>query len=307
MAMVQTLDQILRVHNSARHALHLHGTLASEGQVVQRVPFPLCTWVFPHEAGTSCQTRALVGADTCAVRMLSRAITQVGITDRKSGGTGASTRHFWPFLKNGHCLYAKSPRIWKLYQLGSNAIYALLTMTRSRYLQKPLRQGNTCRETAQNILSATGQGPPGPHRLCLCSPALLQFLWWLSETFITLHLPWQGLAQSLYMLFEEPPWFLPWNLLLSAFLHVLALEEMVKTIPYSPLPWHSEAAFISPLSPLLQLEELHFLFLVRKQFHPFAHFCHPALNLFQSYSTSSERELNFPLLYSREWLWTVLK
>ena len=75
--------------------------------------------------------------------------------DRKHGRTEASTGDFWPFFKNSHCLYAKSLRIWKPYQLGSNAIYGLLTMTRSRYLEKCLRQGNACRDTAQNILPAS--------------------------------------------------------------------------------------------------------------------------------------------------------
>lgn len=59
------------------------------------------------------------------------------------------------FFKNSHCLYAKSLRIWKLYQLASNAIYAFLTMTRSRYLEKHLRQGNACRDAAQNTLPAS--------------------------------------------------------------------------------------------------------------------------------------------------------
>lgn len=198
------------------------------------------------------------------------------------------------FLKNSHCLYAKSPRIWKPYQLGSNAIYAFLTMTRSRYLQKCLRQGNACRDTAQNILPASNnlQGRDClDHAGCACVRQP-------STDFS---------GDSLNFQRSLSPWFLPWNLLPTGFFHVLALEEMVKTFPCSPSPWHSEAAFISPLSPLLQLEDLYFLFLIGKQFNSFDHCCHPALNLFQSYPNSFERDLNFPFLYYREWLWTVLK
>lgn len=290
-AMVQTLDQILRVHDSAQHALHLHGTLAPEGQVVRRVSLALCTWVFPHEVGTSCQTRAQVGADTYAVRMLSRATTHVEITDRKSGGTEASTQHFWPFLKNGHCLYAKSPRIWKLYQLGSNAIYALLAMTRSRwYLQKRLRQGNTCRETAQNILPDTGQGPPGPHRLWLCSLALHQFLWWLlkiSETLSPSTSHGKDLHRACTWCLKSHLGFCPetsCHLVSFMYLH---WKRLWKPFPILHHPG-TQRLPSSLLSPLLQLEELYFLFLVRKKYHPFAHFCHPALNIFQSYSTSWE-------------------
>lgn len=74
--------------------------------------------------------------DTRKMRKLNRAATET--TDRKHGRTEASTGDFWPFFKNSHCLYAKSLRIWKPYQLGSNISYALLTMTRSRYLEKYL-------------------------------------------------------------------------------------------------------------------------------------------------------------------------
>lgn len=171
MAKVQILDQILGVHNSEQYAIHLCGTLASEWQAVWRVLFPFCTQVFPRGGWTSCQTGVQVRADTYAVRMLSRAATQAEKADRKCGRTEASTEEFWSFLKNSHCLYAKSPRIWKLYQLRSNAIYALLTMTRSRYLKKRLRQGNACRETAQNILPASNtlQGRDHlDHTSCVC-------------------------------------------------------------------------------------------------------------------------------------------
>lgn len=169
--MVQIPHQIPRVHNSVQYALHLCSALASQGLTVWRGLSPLCTWVFPRGGWTSCWIGLQVRAHPYAMRMLSRATTQAETTDRKRGRTEASTGDFWPFFKNSHCLYAKSLRIWKPYQVGSNAIYSLLTMTRSRYLQKCLRQGNACRDTAQNILPASNnpQGRDSPDRTgCAC-------------------------------------------------------------------------------------------------------------------------------------------
>lgn len=176
-------------------------------------------------------------------------------------------------------------------------------MTRRRHLQKHLRQGNACRDTAQNILPASNNLQDRDcqdHTGCACiqqpstdfSGDSLNAQRPLSPS--TSH--GKEFRRACTQCLKSHLGFCPETS------YPLVSFMCLHWKRCSPSPWHSRAAFISPLSPLLQLEELYFLFLLGKQFHSFDHSCHPALNLFQSYSNSFERELNFPLLYCRELL-----
>lgn len=176
--------------------------------------------------------------------------------DRKHGRTEASTGDFWPFFKNSHCLYAKSLRIWKPYQLGSNISYALLTMTRSRYLEKCLSK-----EMPVEILPRTSCQPVTTCRavtawtiwavFVFTSPSLISLMRIkCMKTFITLQFLWQG-AQGAHSLLKNHLGFCPeTSYPLVSLMH--ASEGVVKTLSCSILPQHSEAAFLSPLSPLFQ-------------------------------------------------------
>lgn len=181
-----------------------------------------------------------------------------------------------PFLKNSPCLYAKSLRIWKSYQLGSSISYALLTMTRSRYLEKCLSK-----EMPVEILPRTSCQP-----VTTCRAATARTIWAVfvftspslislmrikcMETFITLQFLWQG-AHGAHRLLKDHLGFCP-ETSYPLFSLMFAQEEVVKTLSCSILPQHLGTAFLSPLSPLFQLEELYCLYLVGKKPHSFDQF-----------------------------------
>lgn len=158
---------------------------------------------------------------------------------------------FLTFFKNSHCLYAKSLRIWKPYQLGSNISYALLTMTRSRYLEKCLSK-----EMPVEILPRTSCQPVTTCRAATASTIWAVFVFTSSslislmrikcmKTFITLQFPWQGVHRA-HRLLKNHLGVCPETSYTLVSL-MLALEGVVKTLSCSLLPQHLEATFLSPL------------------------------------------------------------
>lgn len=171
----------------------------------------------------------------------------------------------------------KTTSAWIRYQL------VLLTMTRSRYLEKCLSK-----EMPVEILPRTSCQPVTTCRAATAwtiravfvftSPSLISLVRIkCMKTFITLQFLWQG-VHGAHRLLKNHLGFCP-EMSYPLISLMLALEGVVKTLSYSLLPQHLETAFISALSPLFQLEELYCLFLVGKKPHSFGHVSCHALNI----------------------------
>lgn len=158
----------------------------------------------------------------------------------------------------------KTVSAWIKYQL------ALLTMTRSRYLEKCLSK-----EMPVEILPRTSCQP-----VTTCRAVTAWTIWAVcvyqsftdfseeNEMHEDLYHPpfitflWRGAHKARRLLKNHlvlcPKTSCP---LVSL---ILALEGMMKTLSCSLLPQHLETTFLSPLSPFFQLE-LYCLFLVEKK------------------------------------------
>lgn len=174
-------------------------------------------------------------------------------------------------------------------------------MTRSRYLEKCIRQGNACRDIAQNILPASNNLQS---RDCLdhvVSVCVHQTFAGSSDDFLN---SWRPLL--LYIscgreFYRDYAWCLKSHLscypetshLLVSFMCSL-LEEMVKTIPCSPLPQHSETAFLS-FSVTSPSATRTVSFASCKETTPSTFDF-----LLGSFSSSELKELNSPCIYCRE-------